>query len=89
MWVSIRSGQTIISLIAELKDGAQGLKRNSCSMGPVMQKINPLDVVQEQYQHLKYKLRPTPDVRGKNILFRRLINLAGVMQFLISVNKKS
>jgi hypothetical protein len=52
-------------------------------------KINPLEVVQEQYQNLKGKLRSTHDVREKNILFKRLINLAGVMQFLISIGKKT
>jgi hypothetical protein len=53
-------------------------------MEAIMKKINPLEVVQEQYQILKKKLKSTRDVREKNILFKRLINLAGVMQFLIS-----
>jgi len=52
-----------------------------------MNKINPLEVVQEQYRYLKEKLRSTHDLREKNVLFKRLINLAGVMQFLISINK--
>ena len=50
-----------------------------------MEKINPLEVVQEQYKNLKEKLKSTHDIREKNVLFQRLINLAGVMQFLISV----
>ena len=54
-----------------------------------MKKINPLEIVQEQYQRLKEKLRSTHDVREKNVLFKRLINLAGVMQFLISINKNT
>jgi hypothetical protein len=54
-----------------------------------MKKINPLEVVQEQYQHLKEKLRSTHDIREKKVLFKRLINLAGVMQFLISISKNS
>jgi len=54
-----------------------------------MKKINPLEVVQEQYQHLKEKLKSTCDIREKNILFRRLVNLVGVMQFLISINKNT
>ena len=58
-------------------------------MKKIMKKINPLEVVQEQYQILKKKLKSTRDVREKNILFRRLINLAGVMQFLISINKNT
>ena len=58
-------------------------------MESIMKKINPLDVVQEQYQRLKEKLRSTHDAREKNVLFKRLINLAGVMQFLISINKNN
>jgi hypothetical protein len=58
-------------------------------MGSIMKKINPLEVVQEHYQNLKGKLRSTNDVRQKNVLFKRLINLAGVIQFLISINKKT
>jgi hypothetical protein len=54
-----------------------------------MKKINPLEVVQEQYQRLKEKFRSTHDVREKNVLFKRLINLAGVMQFLMSINKNT
>ena len=52
-----------------------------------MKKINPLQVVQEQYQHLKNKLRSTNDVREKKVILKRLLNLVGVMQFLISVSK--
>jgi hypothetical protein len=52
-------------------------------------KINPLDLVQEQYQSLKEKLRSARDVHEKQVIFRRLVNLLGVMQFLISINKNS
>jgi hypothetical protein len=54
-----------------------------------MKKVNPLEVVQEQYQYLKGKLRSTHDAREKNVLFKRLLNLAGVMQFLITINKNT
>ena len=54
-----------------------------------MKKINPLEIVQEQYQRLMDKLRSTHDDREKKVLFKRLINLAGVMQFLISINKNT
>jgi len=54
-----------------------------------MKKINPLEVVQEQYNNLKEKLKSTHDIREKNVLFKRLINLVGVMEFLISVNKNT
>ncbi len=56
-------------------------------MESIMKKINPLEVVQEQYQNLKEILRSTNDIREKNVLFKRLINLAGVIQFLISIGK--
>ena len=54
-----------------------------------MKKINSLEVVQEQYQHLKEKLRSTHDVGEKKVLFKRLINLVGVIQFLISISKNT
>ena len=54
-----------------------------------MKNINPLEVVQEQYQQLKEKLKSARDIREKNVLFRRLVNLVGVMQFLISINKNT
>jgi hypothetical protein len=50
-------------------------------------KINPIEVVQEQYQRLKEKLESTRDIKEKNILFRRLANLLAVMQFLLSTHK--
>jgi hypothetical protein len=52
-----------------------------------IKKINPLDLVQEQYQQLKEKLRSARDVHEKQVIFRRLVNLLGVMQFLISISK--
>ncbi len=54
-----------------------------------IKKINPLDLVHEQFQNLKEKFKSTPDAGEKKVLFRRLINLLGVMQFLISINKNS
>jgi len=54
-----------------------------------MKKINPLEVVQDQYQHLKDKLLSTNDVREKNLLFKRLNNLANVLQFLMSIGKNT
>ena len=58
-------------------------------MESIMKKINPLEVVQEQYQRLKEKLLSTSDVREKNLLFKRLNNLSNVMQFLISISKNT
>jgi hypothetical protein len=52
-----------------------------------IKKINPLDLVQEQYQQLKEKLRSAGDVHEKQVIFRRLVNLLGVMEFLISISK--
>jgi hypothetical protein len=59
------------------------------TMESIMKKINPLEVVQEQYQRLKEKLLSTSDVREKNLLFKRLNNLSDVMQFLISISKNT
>ena len=54
-----------------------------------MNKINPLEVVQEQYKNIKEKLKSTHDIREKKVLFKRLINLVGVMEFLISIGKNT
>jgi hypothetical protein len=58
-------------------------------MESIMNKINPLEVVQEQYQYLKEKLRSTHDAREMKVIVKRLINLVGVMEFLISVSKNT
>ncbi len=52
-----------------------------------MQKINPIEIVSEQYHQLKEKLKSTNNVHERNVIFRRLVNLLGVLQFLISINK--
>jgi len=49
--------------------------------------VNPLELVQEQFQLLKEKLKSTSDAREKTILLRRLANLVSVIHFLISINK--
>jgi len=49
--------------------------------------VNPLELVQGQFQLLKEKLKSTGDAREKTILLRRLANLVGVIHFLISINK--
>jgi len=51
-----------------------------------VKKINPLELVQEQYQLLKERFRQAADINEKKILIRRLINLQGVKQFLLSTN---
>ena len=58
-------------------------------MESIMNKINPLEVVQEQYHYLKEKLRSTHDAREMKVIVKRLINLVGVMEFLISVSKNT
>ena len=52
-----------------------------------MKKMNPFDLAHEQYQILKTKLSSTGDPQEKNVLFKRLVNLLAVMEFLISLNK--
>ena len=54
-----------------------------------MKTIKPFDLAYEQYQLLKEKLRSTGDPQEKNMLFKRLVNLLAVMEFLISMNKTS
>ena len=54
-----------------------------------MKKLNPFDLAYEQYQHLKVKLSLTGDPQEKNQLFKRLVNLLAVMEFLISLNNKT
>ena len=49
--------------------------------------VNPLELVQEQFELLKEKFRSTGDTHEKTILLRRLANLVGVIHFLISINK--
>jgi len=49
--------------------------------------INKLEIIKEHYQNLKEELGSTHDVRDKNVIFERLINLTGVMQSLISISK--
>lgn len=49
-------------------------------------KIIPLEIVQEHYHNLKIKFRATNDSGAKRVLLKRLINLAGVIQFLISIS---
>jgi hypothetical protein len=58
-------------------------------MVAIMKNISPLEVVQEQYLHLKNKLRSTEDVQERKIILKRIVNLVGVMQFLISVSKNT
>ncbi len=51
--------------------------------------INPLDLVYEQFQQLKGKLKATCDAGEKKILLKRLVNLVGVIQFLLTIHKNS
>ena len=50
-------------------------------------KINPFDTAYEQYRWLGEKAQSTIDIREKNLIFRRRINLIGVMQFLLTEPK--
>lgn len=54
-----------------------------------MKKIDPIEVVQEQSLHLKNKLRSTKDVRERKLILKRIANLVGVMQFLLSVSNNT
>lgn len=50
-------------------------------------KVSPFDLAFEQYQLLKNRLSSTGDPQEKNVLFKRLVNLLAVMEFLVSLNK--
>ena len=52
-----------------------------------MTTVNPFDLAFEQYQLLRERLGSTGDPREKNVLFKRLVNLLTVMEFLVSLNK--
>jgi hypothetical protein len=47
-------------------------------------KINPFDTAYDQYRRLTDKAQSTLDIQEKNLIFRRRINLLGVMQFLLA-----
>jgi len=49
--------------------------------------INPLDLVYEQFQQLRERLKTTCDLGEKKILLRRLVNIVGVIQFLLTMKK--
>jgi len=50
-------------------------------------KVDPLALVNEQYQILKEKLYAARNAQEKHVILRRLVNLLGVMQFLITSSK--
>ena len=47
-------------------------------------KINPFETAYDQYRRLTEKAESTIDIKEKNLIFRRRINLLGVMQFLLA-----
>ncbi len=54
-----------------------------------LKRISPLDLVYDQFQQLKAKLKTTGDAAERKILLRRLVNLVGVIQFLLAMNKST
>ncbi len=51
-------------------------------------RINPIELVQEQYQLLKEKFICAADLEEKKILLRRLMNLHGVKRYLMSIDNR-
>ena len=47
-------------------------------------KINPFETAYDQYRRLTEKAKSTVEVEEMNLIFRRRINLLGVMQFLLT-----
>ena len=64
------------------------LTNTSRSLKPV-KKINPFETAYEQYLRLAEKAESAVDIQEKNLIFRRRINLLGVMQFLLTEPKLS
>ncbi len=54
-----------------------------------LKRINPLDLVFDQFQQLRAKFKTTGDARERKILLRRLVNIVGVIHFLLAMNKSS
>jgi len=48
---------------------------------------NSIEIVVEQFQNLLERCLKTKDEHERTLLVRRLVNLIGVIQFLISVQK--
>ena len=48
---------------------------------------NSIEIAAEQFQNLLERCLKTKDEHERVILVRRLINLVGVIQFLVSVQK--
>jgi hypothetical protein len=48
---------------------------------------NSIEIVVEQFQNLLERCLQTKDENERVILVRRLVNLVGVIQFLVSVQK--
>ena len=51
--------------------------------------INPFNLINQQYNMLRFKLNSTGDPEKRKILAKRLLNLLAVMEFLISVNNST
>jgi hypothetical protein len=46
--------------------------------------INPIDLINNHFLNLNERFKSTADDHEKNVLRKRLINLQGVKQFLVS-----
>jgi len=84
----INSSKTNIDLYRHLRyySGA-ALQRQGAT--EAVKKINPFNTAYDQYRKLTEKAQSTDDIQEKNLIFRRRINLLGVMQFLLSEPKAS
>jgi hypothetical protein len=54
-----------------------------------MKKTNPFDTAYAQYRELTQRTLSISDIQEKNLMFRRRINLLGVMQYLLTEPKNS
>ena len=78
---SLRNIHRLVTIIAAK------VKEPCCPMKK--KKINPFDTAYQQYLSLAEKAQSTIDIQEKNLIFRRRINLLGVMQFLLTQPRAS
>lgn len=73
------------------KQGNQdrSISGSTCGGGKMTRRINPFNLINQQYNILRSKLNSTGDPEKRKILSKRLINLLAVLEFLISINNST
>lgn len=55
----------------------------------ILKGVNPLDLVYDQFRQLRERFRTAGDAQERKVLLRRLVNIVGVIQFLLTINRSS